>query len=162
MKILYEDNHLIAVNKVAGDLVQGDRTGDQPLAEKVKAFTLFATHYFELTALSDQIDTVHNVHLDATEHADNIIFLHRVKNGPASQSYGLQVAKLAGVPRHVISNAQHKLAQLEQHSVSTMPRHNEPFQQQLLTTPSEHHELIDKLESVDPNVLVLLVALNFA
>jgi len=83
------------------------------LAGEVDCYTLFATHYFELTALPDQAPTAMNVHLTATEHEDSIVFLHSVHEGPASQSYGLQVAKLAGVPQSVIRNAREKLAQLE-------------------------------------------------
>ena len=132
----------------------------QYLSQQLKALTLFATHYFELTSLSDLIDTVHNVHLDATEHADNIIFLHRVKNGPASQSYGLQVAKLAGVPRTVIANARNKLAQLEQQSINSTSRTTEPYQQQLLSDPSEYHPVMDKLDSIDPDTLSAKAALD--
>ena len=83
------------------------------LAQKVKAFTLFATHYFELTALPESASNTANVHLDATEHNDSIVFLHTIQEGPASQSYGLQVAKLAGIPREVINLAKHQLEQLE-------------------------------------------------
>ncbi len=83
------------------------------LARTRKAFTLFATHYFELTALAEQISTIANVHIDAVEHGDKIVFLHAVKDGPANQSYGLQVAQLAGVPREVIAQARKKLLSLE-------------------------------------------------
>jgi DNA mismatch repair protein MutS len=88
------------------------------LAKETKAFTLFATHYFELTTLADEQKTIHNVHLDAMEHGDKIIFLHAVKDGPASQSYGLQVASLAGVPKQVIDKAKAKLQHLEKHAYS--------------------------------------------
>jgi len=83
------------------------------LATKVRAFTLFATHYFELTALAGEVDGVRNVHLDAAEHGDGIVFLHAVKPGPASRSYGLAVAQLAGVPREVITAARRRLESLE-------------------------------------------------
>ncbi len=83
------------------------------IARRVHAFTLFATHYFELTSLADDIAGVANVHLDATEHGDELVFLHSVKPGPASRSYGLQVAQLAGVPREVIASARRYLQQLE-------------------------------------------------
>ncbi len=83
------------------------------LAKQRKAFTLFATHYFELTSLPEQISSIANVHIDAIEHADKIVFLHRVKDGPANQSYGLQVAQLAGVPKPVVDQARHKLRSLE-------------------------------------------------
>ncbi|MDN3557566.1 DNA mismatch repair protein MutS [Halomonas maura] len=82
-----------------------------------RAFTLFATHYFEMTALADQLPGVANVHLTAAEHRDGIVFMHRVEDGPASQSYGLQVAQLAGVPQGVISRARQKLTHLEQQEV---------------------------------------------
>ncbi|WP_168013875.1 DNA mismatch repair protein MutS [Halomonas salinarum] len=82
-----------------------------------RAFTLFATHYFEMTALPDQAPGVANVHLTAAEHKDGIVFMHRVEDGPASQSYGLQVAQLAGVPQHVIARAREKLAVLEQQEI---------------------------------------------
>ena len=83
------------------------------LARRVRSYTLFATHYFELTALPEQVGNAHNVHLTATEHDDRIVFLHSVQEGPASRSYGLQVARLAGVPIDVIDNARSKLAELE-------------------------------------------------
>ncbi len=83
------------------------------LAKTISSLTLFATHYFELTALPDQIDTISNVHLDAIEHKDKIIFLHSVKEGPANQSYGLQVAALAGVANTVIKKAKTRLSIME-------------------------------------------------
>ena len=83
------------------------------IATKLKSFTLFATHYFELTALATEIEGCANVHLDATEHGEGIVFLHAVKDGPASRSYGLQVAQLAGVPREVIGQARQYLEALE-------------------------------------------------
>ena len=88
------------------------------LAEKVKAFSLFATHYFELTSLPDTLSGTINVHLDATEHNDSIVFLHSVQEGPASQSYGLQVAKLAGIPKDVVMLAKKELQRLEQKNFS--------------------------------------------
>jgi DNA mismatch repair protein MutS len=83
------------------------------IATRLKAFTLFATHYFELTTLATEVEGCANVHLDATEHSDSIVFLHAVKEGPANRSYGLQVAQLAGVPREVITQARHYLEALE-------------------------------------------------
>ena len=83
------------------------------LALKVRAFTLFATHYFELTSLAQEIPACANAHLDATEHADSLIFLHAVKPGPANRSFGLAVAQLAGVPRPVIAYARQYLRTLE-------------------------------------------------
>ncbi len=83
------------------------------IASSLRAFTLFATHYFELTELADELPGVANVHLDATEHDDGIVFQHAVKPGPASKSYGLQVAQKAGVPREVIQTARSYLDKLE-------------------------------------------------
>jgi DNA mismatch repair protein MutS len=83
------------------------------IATRLKSFTLFATHYFELTTLANEVEGCANVHLDATEHGDGIVFLHAVKEGPANRSYGLQVAQLAGVPRDVIAQARHSLEALE-------------------------------------------------
>ena len=83
------------------------------IATRLKSFTLFATHYFELTTLATEVEGCANVHLDATEHGDGIVFLHAVKEGPASRSYGLQVAQLAGVPRDVIGQARQYLETLE-------------------------------------------------
>ena len=83
------------------------------LARNLKAFTLFATHYFELTQLPAQLPGIYNAHLTASEHDNRIVFLHRVQEGPASRSYGLQVAQLAGVPQSVIQQAGEKLRELE-------------------------------------------------
>ncbi len=87
------------------------------MGEQAKAFTLFATHYFELTALSQELSACENVHLDATEHHGELVFLHSVKAGPANQSYGLQVASLAGVPNDVIRRAKSYLKTLESQQV---------------------------------------------
>jgi DNA mismatch repair protein MutS len=84
------------------------------LATERRAFTLFATHYFELTALADELPATANVHLAATEHQGRIVFLHSVTEGPASQSYGIQVARLAGVPAPVLAAARRKLMELEE------------------------------------------------
>ena len=83
------------------------------LALSLQSNTLFATHYFELTRLADDHDGIANVHLDAREHGDRIVFLHTVREGPASQSYGIQVARLAGVPKPVIAQARKHLNRLE-------------------------------------------------
>ena len=88
------------------------------LVEKSRSLSLFATHYFELTRLAVEYREVANVHLDAVEHKDSIVFLHHVEEGPASQSYGLQVAALAGVPKPVIRQAQRTLQQLEDASLA--------------------------------------------
>lgn len=130
------------------------------LASKVKALTLFATHYFELTSLADEQPTVVNVHLDATEHDDGIVFLHQVKQGAANQSYGLQVAKLAGLPTLVIRQAQTKLKQLEEQAIQseTSP------QSDLFVTPINEppdSEILDALTTVNPDDLSPKAALEF-
>ena len=91
------------------------------LAKNIRCYTLFATHYFELTQLADDLEHAVNVHLTATEHDDSIVFLHNVHDGPASQSYGLQVAQLAGVPQDVIRNAKAQLTHLEGSATPTPP-----------------------------------------
>jgi DNA mismatch repair protein MutS len=83
------------------------------IATQLRSFTLFATHYFELTTLADEVEGIANVHLDAAEHRDGLVFLHAVQPGPANRSYGLAVAQLAGVPREVIGDARRYLAELE-------------------------------------------------
>ncbi len=103
------------------------------IAREIGAFTLFATHYFELTSLAEEEACVANVHLTATEHAGRIVFLHRVEPGPASQSYGLQVARLAGVPDPVIEAAKGRLAELEAESLA---REATPSQSDLFAIPS--------------------------
>ncbi|WP_374220735.1 DNA mismatch repair protein MutS [Deefgea sp. CFH1-16] len=92
------------------------------LIEKNRSYTLFATHYFELTRLAQDYPQVSNVHLDAVEHKDKIVFLHAVQEGPASQSYGIAVASLAGVPRDVVRQAKRKLLDLEQNSLQNGPQ----------------------------------------
>jgi DNA mismatch repair protein MutS len=122
------------------------------LALKTKAFTLFATHYFELTLLAQEISTLANVHLDAMEHEDNIIFMHAIQEGAASKSFGLQVAQLAGVPKMVISRAKQRLSELENQEVpSILPEQPESFQQLSLVT--DDHPALDELRNIDVNDL---------
>ena len=122
------------------------------LAKETKAFTLFATHYFELTTLADEQKTIQNVHLDAMEHGDKIIFLHAVKDGPANQSYGLQVAALAGVPRPVIDKAKAKLQHLEDHAY--IEQQSETGVNQLdLFSSKECHPAVGLLEDMNPDEL---------
>ncbi|WP_036169104.1 DNA mismatch repair protein MutS [Massilia sp. 9096] len=92
------------------------------LIEASRSFTLFATHYFELTQLPETHPSAANVHLSAVEHKDSIVFLHAVQDGPASQSYGLQVAQLAGVPSSVIRAARKHLARLESQALDATPQ----------------------------------------
>ncbi|MEQ1543811.1 DNA mismatch repair protein MutS [Methyloglobulus sp.] len=122
------------------------------LAKETKAFTLFATHYFELTTLADEQKTIANVHLDAMEHGDKIIFLHAVKDGPANQSYGLQVASLAGVPQSVIDKAKIKLRNLEDKAYIEQQAESSTNQLDLFAN-QESHPAITLLEDVNPDDL---------
>ncbi|WOG25446.1 DNA mismatch repair protein MutS [Endozoicomonas sp. 8E] len=132
------------------------------LADTVEAFTLFATHYFELTQLPDECSSVANVHLNATEHDDKIVFLHSVQDGPASQSYGLQVAQLAGVPRNVVSQARSRLQQLEEGSTDQTMRQppkqakkvcNENPAQADMFAASQPHPAVEALKDLNPDNL---------
>ncbi len=123
------------------------------LAERIRAFTLFATHYFELTALPDLIECVANVHLDAVEHGDAIVFLHAVKEGPANQSYGLQVAQLAGVPRPVIEAARRKLIALETEDAALRAHDNPEHQMALQLPPPPDVPVVTELRKVEPDAL---------
>jgi DNA mismatch repair protein MutS len=138
------------------------------IATRLKSFTLFATHYFELTTLATEVDGCVNVHLDATEHGDGIVFLHAVKEGPANRSYGLQVAQLAGVPRDVISQARHYLEALEsqrdQHDAASPNRQRDLFASGPPKVPSKVAAPPDLLraavESIDPDDLSPKAALD--
>jgi DNA mismatch repair protein MutS len=120
------------------------------IGEKIGAFTLFATHYFELTGLADELDACANVHLDATEHGEQLIFMHAVKDGPANQSYGLQVARLAGVPDAVIRRAQSYLQSLEQQSAHSHAKQT-PQQELPLHPTIPNDDLRDALEAMNPD-----------
>ncbi len=117
------------------------------IAARVRAFTLFATHYFELTALAQQVQGCANVHLDATEHGDELVFLHAVKAGPANRSYGLQVAGLAGVPREVILQARRYLEHLERERDRQTPQRGQG-------------ELALEVPPLDPRAEALIAALE--
>lgn len=128
------------------------------LARELRAFTLFATHYFELTALAEQLPTVSNVHLDAVEHRDHVVFMHRIQEGPASRSFGLQVARLAGVPATVVAAASRKLGELE----AARPNDGSPVTpapQADLFSVSEHPAL-EILATSDPDALTPREALE--
>jgi DNA mismatch repair protein MutS len=118
------------------------------LARELRAFTLFATHYFELTVLAEQLPGVVNVHLDASEHRGQIVFLHAVREGPASQSYGIEVARLAGVPNAVLATARLKLEELETQAATAT------LQPQIdLFAPRDIHPLLQRLATTDTDAL---------
>lgn len=114
------------------------------LARKICAYTLFATHYFELTALPEHADNVTNVHMDVVEHGDEIVLLHSVKEGPANQSYGIQVASLAGIPKPVIDAAKQRLHDIE----LQIPESNKP---QTQTDLFNADPLLEKIKMIDPD-----------
>lgn len=135
------------------------------IISKVRAFTLFATHYFELTALASEYKEAVNVHLDATEYKNELIFLHKVKPGPADRSYGLQVAALAGIPRTVIRKAQQFMEQLE----AQQKLHNQDQAENScglfssLESPEiaeEVNPLLNALDEIDPDELTPREALE--
>lgn len=127
------------------------------LLQKNRALTTFATHYFELTSLANEVEGAVNIHIDAIEHDDQIVFLHAVKPGPANQSYGLQVAQLAGVPRSVIKNAKQRLALLEQQAQT-----QDSIQTQLpLTIDTKvEHAAVERLSEINPDELTPKQALE--
>lgn len=123
----------------------------ESLASKIKAMTLFATHYFELTALPEQLEGVENVHLDAVEHDETIAFMHSVQPGAASKSYGLAVAALAGVPKDVIKRARQKLKELE-----TLSNHASSSRIEGTVLPlfdEQPSPAVEALETLDPDSL---------
>jgi DNA mismatch repair protein MutS len=125
----------------------------ESLANRIKALTLFATHYFELTTLPEKMEGVANVHLDAIEHGDTIAFMHSVQDGAASKSYGLAVAALAGVPKEVIKRARQKLRELETISNNTAATQVDGTQMSLLSVAEETSPAVEALEALDPDSL---------
>ncbi len=132
------------------------------LVEKSRCYTLFATHYFELTALAVKLREVANVHFDAIEHKDHIVFLHSVEEGPANQSYGLQVAQLAGVPATVIRAAQRNLLALEEKGASASPQRDlfSPASVSAEVVVPPEHPLLGALRNLDPDALTPRDALD--
>jgi len=123
------------------------------LAERTRSFTLFSTHYFELTTLADHIAEVENKHLDATEHQQKIVFLYRLKSGPASRSYGIQVAKLAGLPTRVTRMAQAKLKTLEAAQQPLTGQTELNFSVPEPEASPLNPLLVERLEDLDPDQL---------
>jgi DNA mismatch repair protein MutS len=126
------------------------------IATKIRAFTLFATHYFELTSLAGEAPGVVNVHVEAVEHGDRLVFLHSVKEGPANQSYGLQVAALAGIPKAVTLQARRYLTELERER-DALRSHTSPQGELPLFAPTPAplpaSAALEALRAADPNTL---------
>ncbi len=131
------------------------------LLEKNRSLTLFATHYFEMTRLSHEYGELANVHLGAVEHNDRIVFMHAVEEGPANQSYGIQVAALAGIPTAVVRAAKKQLREFEQRAAV------DPLQPDLFaqgepeeTLEPETHPALEHLAAIDPDSLTPREALD--
>ncbi|MHB8981825.1 DNA mismatch repair protein MutS [Thiobacillus sp.] len=129
------------------------------LVSATRAFTLFATHYFELTQLAQEFRQLANVHLDAKEHGADLVFLHAVEDGPASQSYGIQVARLAGVPGPVIHAARRHLRELEDAQLQAGPQ-GDLFASNLPKDQAPPHPALDQLRELDPDTLTPKAALD--
>ena len=130
------------------------------LLEKNKSLTLFATHYFELTRIVDEFKQAANVHLDAAEYGKGIVFLHKVEEGAANQSYGIQVAQLAGIPKSVVASAKRKLTQLESNQVSQSNKQPDMFATNVVTEEAPLHPAVEALESIQPDDLTPKQALE--
>ena len=120
----------------------------------IGAFTLFATHYFELTALPDEVENAANVHVEAARHGGQVVFLHSVRDGAASQSYGIEVAKLAGVPATVLSDARRRLVALERRHVEAQARQQRDLFNDLAidhTTENAGSPALAKLRALQPD-----------
>lgn len=130
------------------------------LLEKNKSLTLFATHYFELTRIVDEFKQAANVHLDAAEYGKGIVFLHKVEEGAANQSYGIQVAQLAGIPKSVVASAKRKLTQLESNQVSQSNEQPDMFPTNVVTEEAPLHPAVEALESIQPDDLTPKQALE--
>jgi DNA mismatch repair protein MutS len=123
------------------------------LLDKNRCLTLFSTHYFELTRLATDYPECANVHLDAVEHGHRIVFLHAVEDGPASQSYGIEVAALAGIPGAVVREAKRRLRALENREVSGGPQSDlfASLPDESATPPQ--HPVLAALAGIDPDAL---------
>jgi DNA mismatch repair protein MutS len=122
------------------------------LATQLRAFTLFSTHYFEITALADERPCVHNIHLEVADTGKEIIFLHTVKEGPAHNSYGLHVAALAGIPRLVIAKATKKLSELSTLNTSKLKSMPHQLKQASLFDPKPH-PAVNRIKEIKPDTL---------
>jgi DNA mismatch repair protein MutS len=128
------------------------------LAERNRCLALFATHYFELTALAAEMPGCANVHFDAAEHRNGIVFLHAVADGPANRSYGLSVARLAGVPAETVRQAKAYLARLDQFSARNDTQADlfgagAPGAPVTAATDSRAADVLERLDALDPDAM---------
>ena len=129
----------------------------------VQAMCMFSTHYFEITALAETSTGAKNVHLDAVQHKGNIVFLYEVKDGATSRSYGIQVARLAGIPSHVISLASKKLTELTENTTPAQLEICEGLFQSTIFDPSPSQKpspALDRLSEIEPDNLAPREALE--
>ncbi len=139
------------------------------IAAEIRAFTLFATHYFELTSLPSESPSAANVHVEAVEHGERLVFLHSVKEGPANQSYGLQVAALAGIPKAVTLQARRYLTELERERDALRTHNSRQAELPLFAPPPPAFDAwlgrgsaaLEALRSIDPNALTPREALDW-
>jgi DNA mismatch repair protein MutS len=141
------------------------------IAAEIRAFTLFATHYFELTSLASESPGVANVHVEAVEHGERLVFLHTVREGPANQSYGLQVAALAGIPKAVTAQARRYLSELERERDALRTQNSKQAELPLFApplrapssggTPERGAAALKALRAIDPNALSPREALDW-
>lgn len=134
------------------------------LLEKNKSYTLFATHYFELTRIVDEFKQAANVHLDAVEHGQGqdkkLVFLHKVEEGAAHMSYGIQVAQLAGIPKTVVNEAKRKLKQLENNQLTQNSSQPDMFAAEIEAPEAPQHPAVVELEAIQPDDLTPKQALE--
>ncbi|MCK5718518.1 MAG: DNA mismatch repair protein MutS [Thiomargarita sp.] len=130
------------------------------LAQQVGAYTLFATHYFELTRLPKLFQNIANIHLDAVEQHEKLIFMHAIKEGPANKSYGLQVALLAGVPKQVVEQAKKHLKQLEEQKLQTTVQQSNLFKPTEPKVSFKPHPIVDKITAISPEDITPKQALD--
>jgi DNA mismatch repair protein MutS len=127
------------------------------LAASSRSYTLFATHYFELTELANEYPSIANVHLDAVEYGEQLVFMHAVKEGPANRSFGLQVAALAGLPKSVIADARRTLAELERgmhQQASAAGSKSAPEESPQMGLFAAQPSVVERaLENIDPDAM---------
>ena len=126
----------------------------------LQALTLFSTHYFELTELPSRISNIKNVHFDAIEHDDDIVFLHTVNDGSTNRSYGIQVAALAGLPQDLLQRAKNKLISLEKSQRHEQTGRQTSIFQNMKIDSGTQNEIIEEIKNTDPNELTPKSALE--
>lgn len=130
------------------------------ISKQIKSVTVFSTHYHELTSLENQLDELVNIHVGSKEDSDKLVFLHQIFEGPADKSYGIHVAKLAGMPINLIKRSQHVLEDLENHSKRVFTQKVMETTKVMSENPANFEDIISKLEETNINQLTPIDALN--